>query len=463
MNCLHPHTRYIVDPLTGEERKIVYPCGHCVNCIAAEQDKWSIRLYETAKSHKGFIYDTLTIKPDAVQEFIDFTKPTEEGTFYGSKTKFDESRLPDMMKSYHKWQQLGGKLVSEESYKLLQKNNFVVPIFTKDALQKWVKRGREQFKRDKGYRCSMSYFFAEEYGPQTSRPHFHIMVFGISFPDYMKYFGNRWRKDFGWTKPSYIPYAPNKDKDFQCVTRYVSKYVVKDDKYQSPLVREGIQPPAYKLLSKGIGEGYLENNQFAVFKDPKLMKWKKFSKPSSGQIATKMYDLAYKGYAKQKEYQRYIEQSESDIDYAFDMIRKGEGIDLSHITERDIQSITVYYDKNGLPHKLPEYYKNKLFKNNKNEKNIYQLEIQNLLETYNRLHTNKDIQTFALTLGVRIPDKYLTQNSEDWDIPGVDVPMVLDEFATYQRGKANTQAERRYIRLKNFHNRGKLNTAPALQ
>lgn len=279
-------------------------------------------------------------------------------------------------------------------------------------------------------------FFAEEYGPQTSRPHFHIMVFGIDFNDYMKYFGNRWRSDFGWTKPSYIPYAPGKDKDFNCVCKYVSKYVVKDEKYQSPLVRDHIQPPTYKLLSKGIGEGYLNNTQFAVFKDPKLMKWKKFSKPSAQQIATKMYDLyTNKGYGQIKEYQDYCQQSEEMVDYAFDCQRRGEGIDLSHITQRDIQSITVYYDKNGLPHKLPEYYKNKLFKNNKNEKNIYQLEIQNLLEQSNCLHTNQDIQRFALTLGITIPDKYLTQNSEFWDIPGVDVPLLLDQYSAYQRGK----------------------------
>lgn len=467
MNCLYPRTRYVEDSLSGVVRRIIYPCGHCVNCIAAEQDKWSIRLYESAKAAKGFIYDTLTVKPGAMPEYIDFTKPDEKGKFYGSCLKFDESRLPEMKKSYHKFIQ-SGMFMGEDSYKLLQKNDFKVPVFTKDVLQKWVKRGREQYKRDKGYRCTMSYFFAEEYGPQTSRPHFHIMVFGISFPDYMKYFGNRWREDYGWTKPSYIPYAPGKDKDFNCVTKYVSKYIVKDEKYQSPLVRDHIQPPAFKLVSKGIGEGYLNASQFEIFKQPELVRWRKFHMPSSAQIQKKYADILASGCCEEcksyklSELEDYVQKCESDIDYAFDCQRKGEGCDLSHLTERDIQSLTVYYDKNGIPHKLPEYYKNKLFKNSNNEKNIYQFEIQNLLEQSNLLHINQDIQRFALTLGILIPDKYLTQDSEFWDIPGVDVPLLLDKYNADQRGKASTQAERRYIRLKNFHNRSLMNSAPAL-
>lgn len=461
MNCLHPKTRFVTDSLTGELRRIVYPCGHCINCIAAEQDKWSIRLYETAKSHKGFIYDTLTIKPDAMEELIDFNQPDENGHFQGSKVPFDESILSEMKKSYQKWSLYSGIPIKEDSFELLKKNNFVVPVFSKDQLQKWIKRGREQFMRDKGYRCDMRYFFAQEYGPQTSRPHFHIMVFGISFPDYMKYFGNRWRKDFGWTKPTYIPYSPGKLKDFQCVTKYVSKYIVKDEKYQSPLVRDHIQPPAFKLLSKGIGEGYLDNPQFAVFKSPELIKWKCYSKPSQSQIWRKYLEVK-DDKNRVKDLEEYVNKCEFDIDYAFSCKRFGCGIDLSHLTERDIQSITVYYDQRGLPHKLPEYYKNKLFKNNSNEKNIYQLEIQELLEKSNRLHTNQDIQRFATTLGVFIPDEYLTQESSTWELPPGQLVMVLDQFDAYQRGKASAQAERRFTRLKNFHNRSKLNTAPAM-
>ena len=66
MNCLHPRSKTIVDSLTGERKVIVFPCGHCANCQATFQDGWVIRLIETAKKYKAFVYDTLTIRPESM-------------------------------------------------------------------------------------------------------------------------------------------------------------------------------------------------------------------------------------------------------------------------------------------------------------------------------------------------------------------------------------------------------------
>ena len=88
MNCLHPFKRRYKDPLTGEMKEVLCPCGKCINCLHSYQDMWSIRLSETAKYYKQMIYDTLTVRPDAMLVKIDFTKPTKDGFLYGTTEKF---------------------------------------------------------------------------------------------------------------------------------------------------------------------------------------------------------------------------------------------------------------------------------------------------------------------------------------------------------------------------------------
>lgn len=79
-------------------------------------------------------------------------------------------------------------------------------------------------------------------------------------------------------------------------------------------------------------------------------------------------------------------------------------IDLSFITPEVLKKLQIYYDSGGYPHALPQYYRNKLFRTN-NEKNIYQFEIQTLLQQSARLHDNQAIQREAAALGIIIPDE----------------------------------------------------------
>ena len=228
MNCLHPRKKKIVDAMTGEVREIIYPCGHCINCLHAEQDMWSIRLNETAKEYKQMIYDTLTLRPSAVKVKIDFTKPTKNNTLYGSTLKYSSSKVRMIFSSWKNFHRYYPNY-SFDTYSMLKKTRGVVYEFPVDEVQKWIKRGREQYKRDTGVRKDIAYFLVQEYGPTTSRPHFHIVMFGINYLDYEKYFGHPWNKDFGFTKPVWKRYTPWEQKDYNNIVRYVAKYITKGD------------------------------------------------------------------------------------------------------------------------------------------------------------------------------------------------------------------------------------------
>lgn len=444
MNCLHPRSKTIVDSLTGERKTIVFPCGHCVNCQATFQDGWVIRLLETAKKYKAFVYDTLTIRPDAMSYDLLPTSPHSWSDFNAFRKIYPRC--------------------SKESYRLLQKNQFNVPIFPKKELQNWFKRGRERYKRFYGKRCDCCYFMVQEHGPRTSRPHFHILVFGLPFADYMKFFGQPWRVDFGWTKPSYILYSPESLKDNNCVVRYVAKYIVKDSHYFSPLVRDGFQEPPYRLISKGIGEGYLNDSRFDVFKSEEFNKWKSVGCPSDQQAHVKLLGLRPRGVLAQFNYRRYWASAKNNVRKALITKESGNGyLDLSVLSEFNLDSICLYYDNKGCVHKLPDYYKNKLLKNTNNEKNILQLEVQDVLQSRSRLLTNKAIQKSALALGIFFPDSELTKPCEDWNLPVGALTMVLNFYDSNERAESSISAERRKIKLDNHYRRGKLNKSPALQ
>lgn len=53
-------------------------------------------------------------------------------------------------------------------------------------------------------RPKWKYLIFEEYGPGTSRPHFHLLFWGISYADYVCFFAEPWRDNFGFTLTKFI-------------------------------------------------------------------------------------------------------------------------------------------------------------------------------------------------------------------------------------------------------------------
>lgn len=451
MNCLHPRKKKIIDAITGEVREITFPCGHCINCQADFQDMWSIRLQETAKYYKQYIYDTITIAPWNMRIVKDFTKPTKDGTLYGSTEKFRQYKVNLMMKKFSTFHKYYPRYDKEVWY-MLKKTNFKVYAFDKEELQKWLKQGREDYQRDhEGTRIDIAYFITEEYGPSTSRPHFHLMMFGINLIDYMKYFGHPANVKFGFTRPVYKRYTPWEKKDSVCISKYIAKYITKGD-FETPFVKCGLQPKPFRLISKGIGKGLLSKDVYNLFKSPSMTQYKDFYCPSEQTYQNTLIKMRENGVSEEKIH-KYIEEynaKKKNVDFGLAFYKCDE---IDTLSDDDIRCLYCYYDDQGFAHKLPRYYIQKLFGGTNNEKNILQSKIQTVLEQSARLHDNKTIQREALALGVVIPDEWCERDSSTWKLPACTKFMVLNNHSVIQRSQAETIAERRKVRLTNFYNR----------
>lgn len=194
----------------------------------------------------------------------------------------------------------------EDHFKGSEVLAFSFPTFDKKGIQDWLKRGRKRFhelhsawefnprqkptyvNRDKQvmpypksyYTQTFKYWITSEYGPQTYRPHYHMMFFGMTKEEFMQCLGNEWIElNDGW----------NKSVDCQiCVggaAAYIAKYCAKgiyDAPYCSldysvngceyhttfPILSEKdfnvhgfLQDKPFHLISKGLGISYAYNAQ----------------------------------------------------------------------------------------------------------------------------------------------------------------------------------------------------------
>lgn len=101
--------------------RLEVPCGKCVECLQARREDWSLRLAEEAKDHLHTSFITLTYSDDNLT--------------YGE---------------YH-------------------------PTLVKKDLQDWFKRLRRRIQPEK-----IRYYAVGEYGTNTLRPHYHVILFGLN-------------------------------------------------------------------------------------------------------------------------------------------------------------------------------------------------------------------------------------------------------------------------------------------
>lgn len=234
-----------------EWQTVAYPCGKCWNCIHSFRESWRIRLYETLIAQKstkigGFIYDTLTVSNDNLPLFCEYDKETGEQSL-----------------DYEGLRSCGRCL------EILRHYNYRVPYLSKYTVSRWLESGRNRYNyyyRDeisagRRERLRIKYFGALEYGPLWSRPHVHICLTGLNRADYVRFFAQPWRESMGFTKTKFIDLrhlGSDADEHVSRISAYISKYLLKGS-YESDLVKYGFVEKAWRVVSHGIGEEYLEN------------------------------------------------------------------------------------------------------------------------------------------------------------------------------------------------------------
>lgn len=118
----------------------------------------------------------------------------------------------------------------------------------KKHVQDWLKRSRHLIQKP------FKYFITSEYGPQTLRPHYHGIFFGLSLQDCKDIFRD-WQLKFGYTTQRNINMLDKKTID--CSLRYIAKYCSKGE-MENPNVDNGNVYPTFRLMSKGIGSNYVD-------------------------------------------------------------------------------------------------------------------------------------------------------------------------------------------------------------
>lgn len=131
MACFHPLQAYrigkgeILFHDTGKGEPIELPCGQCIGCRLERSRQWAMRCTHEASLNENNCFITLTYNP--------------------------ENRPPD-----------GGLIKSD--------------------FQKFIKRLRSRTRK------KIRYYHCGEYGDRTNHPHYHAILFGYNFDDWMYLF-----------------------------------------------------------------------------------------------------------------------------------------------------------------------------------------------------------------------------------------------------------------------------------
>lgn len=187
MECINP--RFLV------ARDMSVPCGKCAFCLATRRSDWCSRISYERKLHYDSAFITLT--------YADWKLPMRNG-------------IPQLSKPS-------------------KKGN--------SHLQLWFKKVRKA-----GYQ--FRYFAVGEYGSQTLRPHYHVLVFGFIPEDVVRRCWDKGIVHIGRVSTSSVLY---------CL-----KYVVNAS---ARIMREGrVKPFAVMSRRPGLGANYLSDG---------IVKWHK--------------------------------------------------------------------------------------------------------------------------------------------------------------------------------------------
>ncbi|AXH75012.1 MAG: replication initiator protein [Microviridae sp.] len=187
MQCLKP--KQVVNPIKGEIMPV--RCGKCLPCRSFKAGQWTVRLKEQEKCSKNSYFITLTL---------------------------DDENLPW---AYDK------------------------PTLSKRDLQLWFKTIRNHYPDMK-----FKYYAVGEYGSQTNRPHYHVLMFNTEIKE--KFIFEK-LVEYSWNK-GFIHVGEITEASI----RYVAGYLEKGIMGEKPL--EDVQR-LFSLMSKGIGKGYIETHK----------------------------------------------------------------------------------------------------------------------------------------------------------------------------------------------------------
>lgn len=224
MKCLYPLTAYYSKKLNPSGRRslvfdkrnslngrpVPVRCAQCMNCRLDHAGKWAVRLMHESKMHEVSVFLTLT---------------------------YDEKHVPANMS------------------------------LVKRDLQLFMKRMR------KARPLALRFFACGEYGETTLRPHYHVILFGTSFPD-MKYF-----KTVGMHRLYVSAELDGIWSNGFCTIggvdygscAYVAGYVTKKVTGDKAAAHYGDRIPEFIQHSQGIARAFYEKYRSEIYRDDSVI------------------------------------------------------------------------------------------------------------------------------------------------------------------------------------------------
>lgn len=274
-----------ISPITIQGKKL--PCGRCAECVRKYQSGWALRMAEEAKDWQHTYMITLTyddahitrvpVYPYMASYLID-DSDMESTRYYRNESEYEADRnsglmfttplisVKDECARYLKNLPINRSHSTDYDSEEMQSKKYLnpvwyeneirwVPTHNKKAFVDFVKLLRQKVERKT--HTKLKYFACSEYGEETLRPHFHLILYSnvtidIIQPAVQKYWTQGEIVDVHELKEVY----KGKHVDLTAAFMYASKYVAKPDFIQNPYEKLGLVSPCFRMISKGIGSTY---------------------------------------------------------------------------------------------------------------------------------------------------------------------------------------------------------------
>ena len=217
---------------------MLIPCGQCIGCRIRQREDWTTRIELEARDY-----------PKDEVWFITLT--------------YDDDHVPGMIVKT-------GEIMRKVQYawKPGEKRPSSVQILLYEDIQKFLKRLR------KAYRGKLRYFVAGEYGEQTARPHYHMILYGWRPTDlenlykihHNGYYNSKWLANL-WGMGQ-VQIAQAVPETYRYVAGYVTKKMYEIDGKKANAYYElgQTKPFACMSLKPGLGDHYYQEHKAEIWR-----------------------------------------------------------------------------------------------------------------------------------------------------------------------------------------------------
>lgn len=226
------------EDLMYNPKVMLIPCGQCIGCRIRQREDWTTRIELEARDY-----------PKEQVWFITLT--------------YDDDHVPGMIVKT-------GEIMRKVQYtwKPGEKRPSSVQILLYEDVQNFLKRLR------KAYRGKLRYFVAGEYGEQTARPHYHMILYGWEPTDlenlykihHNGYYNSKWLANL-WGMGQ-IQIAQAVPETYRYVAGYVTKKMYEiDGKKANEYYELGqTKPFACMSLKPGLGDHYYQEHKAEIWR-----------------------------------------------------------------------------------------------------------------------------------------------------------------------------------------------------